>query len=262
MDNVVDIKNNISLSDFKLYSIKDLEEIFLINENIEIQHHRVEELEYITIPNFFKNPEEVKKFLASFPAENRLQSIIETNDHNVFNKAPGFQQSYSSMFFRSLSKKLHSIMQQYGFCNYPWDARHWDFYTNCLHTGMKSYKRNWIPHVDEFAAAANIYLTDIDDTYTAFFKYANEDKIYYNVNRLKLNDDDTEKYINLIRSHSMAENISDWKVFQGDENFIQYHKIPSLYNTVSMYKGKFWHTVQFDATIPGRIRYSLVSVLK
>jgi hypothetical protein len=262
MDNIIDLKNNISLSDFKLYSMSEIDELFSINDNIEIEYHKVEELEYITIQNFLRNPEDAKKFLINFPTEDRLQTIIETGDENIVNKAPGFQQTFSSMFFKPISKKLHKVLEDYNYCSYSWHPRHWDFYTNCLYTGMKSYRRNYIPHVDEFAAAGNIYLTDIDDTYTAFFKYVNQDKIYYNINRLKLDDQETIKYINLIRAHSMSEGLSEWKIFSGDENFVEYHRIPSQYNTVSLYKGKYWHNVHFDASIPNRIRFSLVSVLR
>ena len=51
-------------------------------------------------------------------------------------------------------------------------------------------------------------------------------------------------------------------MFDGNENFKMYHEIPSKYNCVSMYKGKYWHSVKFDASVQNQIRYSLVSVLK
>jgi len=262
MKNIIDHKNNISISDFNLFSIKELENLFSINDNIEINFHRADQLEYITISDFLRYPEDVKKFLIKFPSEDRLQSIIEINQI-VVNKAPGFQQPFNNIFFLPLSNALHKIAFDHGFCNYEYDKRYWDFYSNCLHSGMPSFKKNYLPHIDSFALAANLYLTDIEDTYTAFFKFIDcQGNQYPSVHKLKLNQLAMNEYISTMADYSASEDLGEWQVFRGNKHFVEYHRIPSNFNCISMYRGKFWHNVQFDATIPDRIRYSLVCVLK
>lgn len=262
MKNVTDHKNNISTSDFSLISVKEIEELFSINDNIEINFNRVEQLEYITISDFLRYPEDVKNFLVKFPSEDRLKSIIEVNKI-IVNKAPGFQQPFNNIFFLPLSERLHQIAFQYGFCNYEYDKRYWDFYSNCLHSDMQSFKMNYLPHLDSFSTAANIYLTDIEDTYTAFFKFIDcKGNEYPSVHKIKSNQIAMDEYISTMAEYSSSEDLGEWKVFRGNKHFVEYHRIPSLFNCVSMYRGKFWHNVQFDASIPNRIRYSLVCVLK
>jgi hypothetical protein len=259
MKNVIDFKNNISLSEFYLLSQKDITDLFSINENLEIDITQTEKLKYITIPNFLRYPEDVKKYLIKFPSEDRMKTVLESK--KVINKAPGFQQVYSNHFLFPLGEELHKIIRKNDFCFYDYDPGMWDYYTNCMYSGMKSYKRNYIPHIDAFAFAANIYLTDIEDTYTGFFKYVDTKtgKEFWHPG--ELSREDTIQQVKLTNEYN-SELVGDWKVFRGDENYIEYLRIPSRYNCVSMYRGKFWHTVQFDETIPNRIRYSVVAVLK
>lgn len=263
MIKVIDSINNISLSDFTLYSNNDLQEICAINENIKIEHNKVDNLEYITIPDFLKNPEELKKFLIDFPTEDRIRSIQESKYTDIVSQAPGFQQTFSSIFFKPISQKLHEVLMRHNMCQYEWNSNLWDFYTNCMYSGMKSYNKNYEPHVDEFSYAGNIYLSKIQNTSTSFFKYAGAERIYNTINEVAINIPERNRYNNLVRNRSITEKAFDeWQIFEGNEHFIKYFEIPSLYNCVSLYKGKYWHNVKFDASIPDRIRYSLVAVLK
>lgn len=263
MINVIDEKNNLSLSDFKIYSNNELQHICKINPNAIITEHRVEKLDYITIENFLENPEDLKNFLKNFPTEDRMKSIEESQFTDIVSQAPGFQQTYNSIFFKPISQYLHNLMREKGLVHYDWNTNLWDFYTNCMYSGMKSYNRNYLPHIDEFSYAANIYLSDIKNTSTCFFKFVGIDGEYYNISEIIRNRKEKEYYQNIIQQKTSGkEGITDWVIFEGNQNFKMYHEIPARYNCVSMYKGKFWHNVKFDSTVPNSIRYSLVSVLK
>lgn len=263
MMDIIDNKNNISLSDFTLYSNNDLQRFCKINSNAIITEHKVENLEYITIENFLENPEDLKFFLKKFPTEDRMRSIQESKFTDIVSQAPGFQQTYSAIFFKPISQYIHKLMKDKGLVHYDWNSNLWDFYTNCMYSGMKSYNRNYLPHIDEFSYAANIYLSDIEKTSTCFFKYVGIDGEYYSISELIRNKKEREYYQNIIQEKIPNKNsVSEWKIFEGNERFKMYHCVPAKYNCVSMYKGKFWHNVKFDASILNSIRYSLVAVLK
>lgn len=263
IDNVVDLKNNISLDQFTRYSYNDIIELTSINPECEIELSKKEELEYIKIRNFLNNPEDLKKFLISFPCEDRMMSMEKDGNTEAVSKAPGFQQIINAYFFKVISQYLHKILEDKKLIHYKWSTSSWEFYTNCIHSGMKSYKKNYTPHLDEFNYAANIFLTDVENTGTSFFKFKGLKNCYYNNKQIMRVPEDMDYYRNIVHTPiSDNEIVSEWPMYTGDENFIRYHTIPAEYNCVSMYKGKFWHSIYFDSTVPDNIRYSLVGVLR
>jgi hypothetical protein len=262
MFDIVDEKNNIKLKDFIRYSNSEINQILKINEKAEIELHDNEQLNYIKIYNFFENPEEVKKFLVKFPCEDRMMSLLESNNTDIVSQAPGFQQTYNSMFFKNVSQYFHNLLKKNSLCHYEWDTSCWEFYTNCIYSGMKCYNQNYLPHLDEFSHAANIYLTNIENTGTNFFKFRGIEGEYYNLHQLSRNKNEREYYKSIIlKKFPDKSNVSDWVDFEGNDQFIKYHTIPAEYNSVSLYKGNFWHSIKFDASVKDQIRYSLVAVL-
>lgn len=263
IDNVVDLENNISLDQFTRYSYQDILELTTVNENCEIEVCKVEELEYIRIHNFLEYPEDLKKFLISFPCEDRMMSLEQGGLTANASKAPGFQQIFSAFYFRNISEYLHKMMQKKQMCHYDWSPPAWDFYTNCIHTGMKTYKKNYLPHLDEFGFAANIFLTDVKNTGTSFFKFKGIKGEYNTFKELSKHPEERAYYKDII-SRPIAENeeVLDWPAYTGDNIFRQYHTIPAEYNAVSLYRGRYWHSIYFNAQVPNSIRYSLVAVLK
>jgi hypothetical protein len=263
IDHVTDLKNNMSLDDFTRYSYSDILDLTSINPDCEIELQKKEELDYITIKNFLMYPDDLKKFLVKFPCEDRMMSLEKMGITANVSKAPGFQQIFSAFYFRNISKFLHQTLEKNQLCHYEWCTNAWDFYTNCIHSGMKSYKQNYSPHLDEFNYAANIFLTDVENTGTSFFKFKGLHKEYYDFKSFSKLPEERENYKQYVTRH-IPENeyVTEWPMFEGDQYFSKYHTIPGEYNSVSMYKGRYWHSIYFDATIPDRIRYSLVGVLK
>jgi hypothetical protein len=263
MNDIVDEKNNIKLQDFIRYSNSEISEILKINEKAEIELFEYEKLSYIKIYNLFENPEDAKNFLIKFPCEDRMKSIMETKKTDIVSQAPGFQQTYNSMFFKNVSQYFHKILKDNGLCHYEWDTSCWEFYSNCIYSNMKCYNQNYLPHLDEFSYASNIFLTDIKNTGTNFFKFNGLNGEYYSLHEISRNKSEKEYYKSLIlKKFPDSSSVSDWVVFEGNEQFILYHTIPAEYNSVSMYKGNFWHSIKFDASVQNQIRYSLVAVLR
>lgn len=264
-DNVIDPKNNISLDQFYRCSYQEIEEITQVNPDCDIEVCKVEKLEYLKIRNFLKNPVDLRNFLINFPAEDLMKTLVNGGENVRGSKSPGFQQVMNAFWFKSISKSLHDIMEKNKLVHYGWSPPLWEFYTNCIYSGMKSYRLNYRPHLDQFKYAGNIYLTDVEDTGTSFYKFIGDEKEYYTNQELfsSGNSNDVLKYKSSLDSY--VENSSDvtpWPYYSGDKDFAQYHKISADFNSVSLYKGKYWHSVYFRSDVPNTIRYSLVAVLR
>lgn len=258
------------INDFgiKTFTQKEINEACEINPNLVIKKHKVEDLEYITIENFLKNPEKLKEFIKQFPTVDRYESINEDkeyieNHYNKSSKAPGIQQSIPVRYLSDISNFIHHCMIDYNFCRYNYDVNLWDFYTNFLDPNITSFSANHFPHVDPFTYASNIYLTEVEDTGTQFFKYKIDENEYYNTNNLvrnpkhaKLMQELTENY-----REKYVDKFNDWQIFTGCDFIEQYHFIPAKYNCVTIYKGCFWHAIKYNQN-SNSIRYSLVGALK
>lgn len=254
--------NKLQLSDFKTYSKKELEYFTEFNEDYDLKFYEVEGLQYLKINNILKRPEELKQFLVQFPTEDRTKSIIEGGECNATSKAPGFQQPIESRFLINLSKNLFSIIKQNSFCKYSYEQSTWDYYTNCCYPNMLSYNMNYLPHVDQFSYACNIYLTDVPNTGTSFFKYNSKNKTYYSSIDLLRNSEDVKEFGESYTKKGIKTGLSKWVAFAGDDMFTRYHHVPAEYNSCSIYRGNRWHSIYYDAENSTDIRYSLVGVIK
>ena len=253
-----------SLDEFTVYSKKDLNKFCELNDNMIIEKHQVEDLEYLTIKNILKYPDELRKFCTKFPCEDRMRSIKDVNTTDIASKAPGWQQPIDAKLLGTLSKNLHNIMLDQRFCKYNYNIDLWEFYTNCCYPGMESYKKNYLPHVDTFTYAFNIFLSEPKDTGTTFFKYKTPNgKIYYESKHLLKNQEDSIKFSEMIKERSTEEaKFEKWVAYDGDEHFIKYNFVPAQYNCATIYKGQYWHSIYYHAREDDDVRYSIVGVLK
>ena len=108
---------------------------------------------------------------------------------------------------------------------------------------MKACQNNWLPHIDPFSVACNMYLTQNDNTGTSFLRFiSTEGKAYYNSTQLGRSREATQEYINKYEwsveskerfSKNTVEgtDISDWVYYEGDPpdeplpRFERYHYI-------------------------------------
>lgn len=262
MIDVVDEKNNISLSEFTRYTDRDILELTKINDNCSIEKYKVEKLEYIKIYNLFLYPEDLKKFLCKFPCEDRFLSLSE-NGTELTSSAPGFQQTFDKHYFRKISEFISKVMKENNLSQHYWSVPSWEYYSNCMYSGMKSYQRNNFPHVDPFDYACNMYLSRIENTGTTFFSFIGDEHEYYDVKELhRRSKKDHELFLKQVFENSIVTDFVDWKTFDGNSRYRKYHIIDAEYNSASIYKGCYWHSIRFDSEIKNQIRYSLVGSVK
>lgn len=255
------------------FTQKYIDHVCEINPDHEVISDSKGPLKYVKIKNFLKNPEDLKEFLAHFPAIDRFKSIEENDEYAkryaLGSKAPGIQQIIPQLYLIGIQEYLHILLNEINFCRYPYDPSIWDFYTNYLNKDIKSFASNTVPHTDPFSCACNIYLTDVENTGTQFFKYKGTKRDYYQPSHLQRDVLEFNKFESLNLYASTEEigslnkkDLKDWEVFKGNNIFEEYHYIPAEYNSVSIYKGCFWHAIKYDAKNATKERYSLVATIK
>lgn len=252
-----------NLTDFKIFTKKDLDHFCEINEDCEVKINQVEDLQYITIDNFLKYPEELAEFCKLFPAENKNESLKQIDFTDIKSNSPGIQQPIDEKFLKTLGRNLYKIMEEKNFCKYEYNEDMWGFYTNLFYPGMQAYNKNYLPHVDPFTYACNIFLSNAKQTGTAFYKFKGENKEYYNGSQLGRSQVEYFRFLRRIETKSpYTAGFEEWKPFDGDEDFIMYHCIPAKFNSVTIYRGNFWHGVYYKTDDPDNYRYSLVAVIR
>ncbi len=271
------------MSEFHRYTSRELDDVFALSDNLEIENKVVEEcgLKYVTIGNFFQRPDAVIDFLKNIPSEDKTESIIKDRFTYMASNAPGFQQPLESKLARKLCDEIYELGKKTGLHKYEKQAVHFNYYTNTCYPGMKACQNNWLPHIDPFSVACNMYLTQNDNTGTSFLRFVSTSgKAYYNSTQLGRSRQASEEY----REKYMMEDgcngkqwsvnpiegtdISDWVYYEGDSpdeplpRFERYHFIKVDRNMCSMYRGNRWHCISYDAEKEKNIRYSLVGVIK
>ena len=275
-------KDKLDMSEFHRYTSRQLDGIFELNDNLEIENNLVEEcgLKYVTIRDFFKRPDEVIDFLKNIPSEDKTESIMKDKFTYMASNAPGFQQPLESKLARQLCNDIYELGKKTGLHKYEKNQVHFNYYTNTCYPGMKACQNNWLPHIDPFSVACNMYLSQNDNTGTSFLKFISTDgKEYYNSTQLSRSREATDEYIKkyewsveskkyFSKNSIEGTDISDWVYYEGDPpdeplpRFERYHYIKVERNMCSMYRGNRWHGIYYDADKEKDIRYSLVGVIK
>lgn len=253
----------ISLDVFTRYSATELDALCEFNPEMEVETGECEGTKYLTVKNILKRPDDFREFVSKFPCEDRNKSIELDGKTHISSKAPGFQQPIEKTYLLLLSENLYNLGKSHQIFKYKKEDVEWEYYTNCCFPGMKSYNKNYLPHVDPFSIAANIYLTDVPNTGTSFFKFIGEDnKPFYSVSDLMRDRQrGYQKYEDNIKEYKIESGWSDWEYFTGDNFYQRYHYIPAEYNSCSMYRGNRWHSITYDASCDD-VRYSVVGVIR
>lgn len=252
---------DVDITQVPRYNSSEIARIMEVNLDFEVEHNVVEGLEYLKIKNFLKYPEELKEFLLKFPCEDRTMSLESgETQHITGSKAPGFQQPIPTKFFSTgISHAFHAVLKQNNMIKYDEKRCTFMYYTNCFYPKMPAYKTNYLPHVDPFTYALNLFLTDVEDTYTDFFKMKIKDTYVYQTSELYKHP--KEHYDDLVTRLNREESFSKWKVFEENEIYKRYHRVPAEYNCATVYRGNRWHSAGYDAENETKTRYSLVGVI-
>jgi len=255
--------SKIQLDQFTRYTSRQLDALVEFNPDMEVEFNICEGTKYLTVKNILKRPDDLREFISKFPTEDRNLSMEIDNMTHISSKAPGFQQPLDKTYFLLLSDSLYKLGKANKLFKYDKNDLDFEYYTNCCYPGMKAYNTNYLPHVDPFSIAANIYLTDVPDTGTSFFKFTGKDnKSFYSVSDLMRDGArGREAYDNHIERSYSEGGFSDWIKYTGDDFFQRYLYIPATYNSCSMYRGNKWHGITYDADCDD-VRYSIVGVMR
>lgn len=236
-----------------------------INPDMEFEYIQIEDLEYIKVHNFLKNPDKMVDFLKKFPCEDRSKSLESDEGEKLLtcSKAPGFQQPIPALYFKNnLTPVFFNFLEYHHMVKYDIRRCKWAYYTNCCYPKMKAYSKNYYPHVDPFTYAFNLFLSDAEYSSTDFFKLkVDEDTYVYNVSQLSRHKEAYDADIDRRQNKNLKEKFSVWRIFEGDEHYIKYHSVPATFNSVTIYRGDKYHTLAYDAEKAETVRYSLVSAL-
>lgn len=307
-------------NDIPQFTFGELLEVSKFNDfdKLDIEMGECEGTKFLYIHNLLRNPLDLRKLMMNFPAENRLQSRKDAKRQNKGvgfsqSKAPGLQQPIERQLLPALGNELFFLIgDRLRFIKYRRESVNWKYFSNCFFPGMKAWDRNYLPHMDPFTYAANIFLTDHPKAATSFFKYVDPvtGKSHYNlpdVCSMKSHKDGTkDRYVEgiierygyrpkdgveaakqtlnkmgaptkevLKKFEKNIYNFSDqkyfkspdvgeekWEFWSGDEFYQEYLELPSLFNTLSFYRGNRWHSAKFDAENEKSARYSLVGVIE
>ncbi len=276
----------LTLEHFNRYSTHEIMAACELNKvgDIEVDINQNEGLRYFKAHNVLKRPLEFRDLMLSWPAENKEKSSMEGHSFSG-SSSPGLQQPVERVFMTFLGYQLYDLCKQYNFLKYKKDAITWKYYTNYYYNGMRAYNKNYLPHVDPFSFAANIFVTDSSEYGTSFFKYVDPvtKKSFYSMAGVMSAEDEvrkrymdglSERYGYEISDPDKSENKyretgmmqctngdSDWVYYEGDDFYQRYHFLPSTFNSMSMYRGNRWHSATFDAKNTKRGRYSMVACI-
>ena len=271
--------DKLNISEFHRYTSRDLDNIFELTDNPQINKKVDEEsgLKYVTIHNFFERPDSVIDFLKHIPSEDRTESIMKDKFTYMASNAPGFQQPLESKLVAKLGDSIYKIGKETGLHKYEREQITLNYYTNTCYPKMKACQNNWLPHIDPFSLACNMYLTQNNDTGTSFLRFVTTDgKKFYNSMQLgkskRACEEFSEKYEKnrdqWTKNGIEGTDISDWVYYIGDSideplpRFERYTYIKADRNMASLYRGSRWHCISYDADTEPDIRYSLVGIIK
>lgn len=259
---------------FDISEIKniDFKKLLEINAGFEVQSQFDGDLSYITVDNFFKNPNDIVDVLKLFPANNKdaFYDKVHELGKEKYNKPAGIQQLLPSSYFESVSFILYKLLAEYDYVPYDIEQsgdylllgkqlNQFVYYTNIFYPGMTKVNNNNYPHFDQFNFAFNIFLSENVGGGTAFYRLRHKDKVYNSINSI-INERDYDTKLEIkdkLNSMNDEGEESDYDYFEGNDLFEKYHVIDYEFNRLCLYKGHFWHSVYYNSTEEINTRYSL-----
>mgnify|MGYP001182549957 FL=1 len=240
-----------------------LHRITEINPDAKVEFRNIQGLKLIKIYNFLKRPLELREFCTQFYSKDSHETLMDDIIEGRRSFSPGIQQSIDPLFFNEgISQYLHNKLEKYNLYR---GLTKTEYYTNMFYPGMGSTEASKIPHLDTFMFAGNIYLSEIDDSvsgtnfYKCIFKDPfGEEEIFYDGYDLRASEY-YDNYEAILRKNNENIEKADDFTFLDNDIYHKYHFEPAEFNSVSLYSGKYWHSVVYDAKLSKQYRYSLVS---
>ena len=260
------------------FSQVDFKYAFEINKNFEIDKQVIDDLTIITINDFFADPNAVVETLKKFPVQNKdrfFEELQQSEDPNQFMiKPPGEQQIIPNSYLEGVSFILYKLLVDYDFVEKDYWAEQdmnglsnqiaqFSYYTNIFRPNMKNWHNNFMPRFDQSMFGFNVYLSEEEiGGGTSFYNLKFKDEKYPSVVSLAEIDDleDRVELSKLLNSLQRVDDLSPETYISIPDNhhvFERYHTAPFKFNTLTAYKGSFWHNADYDASTEKNLRYSL-----
>lgn len=262
-----------NISDF---SELDFKYAFEINAEFDVFKDTKDDLTVITIDNFFKYPNDVLEALKQFPINNKDKFYEELQSDRRILQPPGKQQLLPSGYFEGVSYILHKLLVEHDFVPFDFESSQqfdklgaqlsqYVYYTNIFYPGMPNLNNSHNPHFDQSTFAYNIFLSDAEiGGGTSFYKLKHDGEEYSNIDDIMEIEDHDAKMD--IRDKLNSMNIT---TDEDPENYIapeetdlwkKYYTIPYEFNKLTLYKGTFWHTADYNSATETDLRYSLAAI--
>ena len=254
------------IKDLNIFTSEEYNHIFAINSELTPLHYKFKDFEYWIIRDVLVRPEEANKFILDNYA------VIERESENNISHHPNKQLVYPQFSFYKIKEFLMRFVNDNKILELPnIDYRDqqirikiddsWVTYSNLAYKNVKIKNRNHEPHTDEFTLGCNLFLTQ-NGVGTSLFK-----KKYYD--ELIISDIEGfnkygQDYIDYMGKYYRDRNkddsiINGWANIEEDDNWKRYHIIPGEFNTISMYRGSYFHSpfISDDLEV-SEIRHNLV----
>jgi hypothetical protein len=252
--------------DLNIITTQEYNHIFAINPKLEPLHYKFEDFEYWIIKDVLIRPEEANKFILDNYA------IIERESENNASHHPNKQLVYPEFSFYNIKEWLMRFVSENDILNFPiinyQDQKirididnSWHTYSNLAYKNVKIQNRNHEPHTDGFTLGCNLFLTHNGVGTSLFKKKYNDELIISDIEGFtKYGQEYIDHMSRYYRIRAEDDTIIDgWINIEDDSNWKRYHIIPGEFNTISMYRGTYFHSPFISNDLEeNEIRHNLV----
>ena len=264
----------LSISDFSERFVTDdsLKKLFELNPNrkeyTEVITPDYPQYKYLFVENLHLNPYDIRDYLmnSSYIASTNLLVKEKTG-------APGMQQPIGNEWVKHYLLYCRESLLNHKITKKAIRWQDFQCYCNIFWASMQSMNSNYRPHVDPGDMAFNYFLSDDLDSSdgTGMYSINIDGQEWMDVRHLQA---DVEKRPDRDQFLKKLEKVLDkgrvgigkttnYKRFDGDENFTLKGVVPSGFNCLSAYRGSVYHSAFYDPTKypEDHCRYSLVAML-
>ena len=252
--------------DLNIITTQEYNHIFAINPKLEPLHYKFEDFEYWIIKDVLIRPEEANKFILDNYA------IIERESENNASHHPNKQLVYPEFSFYNIKEWLMRFVSENDILNFPiinyQDQKirididnSWHTYSNLAYKNVKIQNRNHEPHTDGFTLGCNLFLTHNGVGTSLFKKKYNDELIISDIEGFtKYGQEYIDHMSRYYRIRAEDDTIIDgWINIEDDSNWKRHHIIPGEFNTISMYRGTYFHSPFISNDLEeNEIRHNLV----
>ena len=258
--------NKYFIKDLKEISAEEYNHIFEINRNLEPLHYKFDDFEYWIIKDVLVRPEKANKFIL----DNYV--IIEREHENNQSHHPNKQLVYPEFTFYNIKELLMRFISENEILEIPTIHyqdlntkikldKAWHTYSNLAYKNVKIRNRNHEPHTDGFTMGCNLFLTHNGVGTSLFKKKYNDELIISAIEGFAKYGKEFVNHISkYYRIRADDDTIIDgWINVEEDDNWLRHYTIPGEFNTISMYKGSYFHSPHISDTLEDdEIRHNLV----